>query len=354
MSVSELSSHASEWMRGTGPESDVIISSRVRLARNLAGFLFLSRASQTQQQEILRLCHQHIFEADAPACPTKRILWVDLSHSSSLDRQLLVERHLISRQHSKGGAPRGVAVSGDESASIMVNEEDHLRLQVLYSGMRLDQCYARANELDDTLEARLDFGYCSELGYFTACPTNLGTGIRVSVMLHLPALKLTGEVEKVRRATRDMHLAVRGFYGEGTESIGDFFQISNQSTLGRSEEEILSDFQDVIIPKVIEYEQKARRTLVEKRPLVLDDKVHRALGTLSSARMLGSEEALYMLSLLRLGITLERIDSIPITTVNELFLLTQPAHLQKIVGQTLNGSQRRECRARFVRERLGV
>ncbi|MEX0741758.1 MAG: ATP--guanido phosphotransferase, partial [Phycisphaeraceae bacterium] len=242
----------------------------------------------------------------------------------------------------------------DESFAIMVNEEDHIRLSCLRAGLQLEDAYEHANRLDDTLESRMDFAYSSRLGYLTACPTNLGTGIRVSVMLHLPGLKLTGEIDKLRRAAKDMHLAVRGFYGEGTEAVGDLFQISNQTTLGRSEQQILDDFSDVVIPEMIEYEQRAREALAEDRPAVLDDKIFRALGTLSHARLLGSEEALYLLSYLRLGVSLNRTASVSLSTVNELFLLSQPAHLQKIAGQELTGPERREYRATFVRKRLGM
>ncbi len=349
MSLKQLSEHASEWLRGGGPESDVVISSRVRLARNLAGFPFLPKASEAQQRELAELCRDRLMQCEA----VPEVLWVDLNDSPALDRQLLVERHLISRQHSQGKVPRGVAIGLDESVAVMVNEEDHLRLQVLRSGLRLNDVFEAANRLDDALEAKVDFAFSRRFGYLTACPTNVGTGLRTSVMLHLPALKLTGEIDKVKRAAKDMHLAVRGFYGEGTESVGDFFQISNQSTLGRAEQEILGDFTETVIPQIIEYERAARQALADRRPAVLDDKIYRAYGVLKHARMLGSEEALYLLSHLRLGTTMQRLSEVDLATVNELFLLTQPAHLQKIARKTLNGSERREYRARFVRERLG-
>lgn len=350
MNMAGLGKTASQWLRGDGPRSDVVVSSRVRLARNIAGYPFLSRASEAQRNEVLNTAQQKILDAGL----SEQLLWIPLAESSPLDRQVLSERHMISRQHGQGDLPRGVALSSEESFAIMINEEDHLRLSALRSGLQLEQAYEHANRLDDTLESRIDFAYSSRLGYLTACPTNLGTGIRVSVMLHLPGLKLTGEVEKLRRAAKDMHLAVRGFYGEGTEAVGDLFQISNQTTLGRSEQQILEDFCDVVIPEMIEYEQRSREALAEQRPAVLDDKIYRALGTLSSARLLGSEEALYLLSSLRLGVSLGRIASVSLSTVNELFLLTQPGHLQKVAGQELTGPERREFRATYVRERLGV
>ena len=350
MGLAELSEHGSSWIRGEGPQGDVVLSSRVRLARNVAGYPFLNRASEVQRSDLLARCESHILDSKL----ARQMLWVDLTQSTKLDRRLLVERYLISHQHSQGRAPRGVAISSDESIAIMVNEEDHLRLQVLRSGMQLDDAYAQADRADDTLESRLDFAYSSKLGYLTACPTNAGTGIRVSVMLHLPALKLTGEIERLQRAAKDMHLAVRGFYGEGTESVGDLFQVSNQTTLGRSEKQILADFQRSIIPHMIEYEQRARQALAERRSVVLDDRIWRAWGALSQARLLGSEEAMALLSHLRLGVCMGRIDHVPLATLNELYLLTRPAHLQKIAGQPLAGPERHEFRATYVRQRLGV
>lgn len=349
MTLERLSGHVGDWLAGHGPHSDIVVSSRVRLARNVAGYPFLTRASDLQKRQIAELCEQRLTEAGIDP----NLLWVDLERATRSDRQLLAERHLVSRQHTDGRHPRGVAISGDETVSVMVNEEDHLRIQVLRSGAQLGDVYARADQIDDKIEMNLDYAFSPRFGFLTACPTNVGTGIRVSVMLHLPALKLTGEIEKVQRAARDMHLAVRGFYGEGTESVGDLFQISNQTTLGRCEREVLADFQDVIIPQIISYEQEARRALGERRPVVLDDKINRAWGLLRHARLLGSEETLYLLSHLRLGVTSGRLREVDMATINELMLLVQPAHLQAMAGRSLNGTERREYRATFVRNRLG-
>jgi protein arginine kinase len=218
--------------------------------------------------------------------------------------------------------------------------------------LQLEEAWEQISAIDDTLESKLDFCFHPRFGYLTACPTNVGTGIRVSVMLHLPALKLTGEIKKVFRAAKDMRLAVRGLYGEGTEATGDFYQISNQTTLGKNEEEIISDFKHVVIPKIIDYEHHARRTLLNDRTVALDDKVCRALGTLRSARLLASEEVLFLLSHLRMGVNLGRIKDIDLRTINELFLLTQPAHLQKLQGRKLEGDLRRAARADFIRGKL--
>jgi protein arginine kinase len=279
-------------------------------------------------------------------------MYVDLDAAPDVDRQLLVERHLISKPHAAAEGARGVAVGENETISIMVNEEDHLRVQVLRSGLQLEEAWEQINQIDDKLESKLDFSFHPRFGYLTACPTNVGTGIRVSVMLHLPALKLTGEIEKVFRAAKDMRLAVRGLYGEGTEATGDFYQISNQTTLGKTEDEIISDFKHLVIPKIIDYEHHARRTLVNDRTVALDDKVCRALGILRTARLMASEETLFLLSHLRMGINLGRIKDIDVKTINELFLLTQPAHLQKIQGRKLEGDVRRAVRADYIRSRL--
>jgi protein arginine kinase len=350
MKLSDLTSRAGEWLRGSGPRSEIVISSRIRLARNIAGMTFLSRCTRTQRAE----CEERARHAIVDAKLADRVLYVNLEKSPELDRQLLVERHLISKPHAAAEGARGVAITEDETVSIMVNEEDHLRIQVLRSGLQLEQAWEQISEIDDALESRLEFAFNPKFGYLTACPTNVGTGIRVSVMLHLPALKLTGEIEKVFRAAKDMRLAVRGLYGEGTEATGDFYQVSNQTTLGKDEHEIIDEFRNVVIPKIIDYETQARKMLRDDRLPALDDKVFRALGLLRSARLLSSEEVLFMLSHLRMGVNLSRIKDVDIKTINELFLMTQPAHLQRLMGRKIDGDVRRAARADLVRQRLGA
>jgi len=328
--------------------SDIVISSRIRLARNIAGFPFLSRASRHQRQVLETRIRDTILASEiAP-----QVLYVDLDNAPEIDRLLLVERHLISKPHAAAEGARGVAVAEDETVAIMVNEEDHLRIQVLRSGLQLEEAWEQISRIDDRLESKLDFSFHQRFGYLTACPTNVGTGVRVSVMLHLPALKLTGEIEKVFRAAKEMRLAVRGLYGEGTEATGDFYQISNQTTLGKSEQEIISEFRMSVVPKIVDYEYHARRMLLNDRTVALDDKVCRALGLLRSARLLASDETLFLLSHLRMGVNLGRVKEIDVRTLNELFLLTQPAHLQKIQGRKLEGDVRRAARADYIRQRL--
>jgi protein arginine kinase len=348
MKLGDLTNHAGEWLRGSGPQSEIVISSRIRLARNVGGVPFLTRATRPQRQALEHRVRDVLLESQI----SPQTLYVDLEKAPEIDRQLLVERHLISKQHALAEGARGVAIGENETLSIMINEEDHLRIQVLRSGLQLDEAWTQINAIDDTLEAKLDFAFHPRFGYLTACPTNVGTGIRVSVMLHLPALKLTGEIEKVFRAAKDLKLAVRGLYGEGTEATGDFYQISNQTTLGKSEEEIISEFRHVVIPKIIDYEHHARKTLVHDHTNALDDKVCRALGLLRSARLMASEETLFLLSHLRMGVNLGRVKDVDIRTINELFLLTQPAHLQKISGRKLEGDVRRGARAEYIRHRL--
>ncbi|GJQ28868.1 MAG: protein-arginine kinase [Phycisphaerae bacterium] len=353
--------HLPEWLRGEGEAADVVLSSRVRLARNLAGVLFASKATPSDRQRSMELCRDQI----ASAGLAERLAWEPLAKAPPQNRALLVERHLISKQLSRGksaagGAddPRGVAFSiPDERLAIMVNEEDHLRIQTIRSGLALATAWADADAIDDKLEAGLEYAFSPRFGYLTACPTNVGTGLRMSAMLHLPALRLTGDIEKVKRAASDMNLAVRGFYGEGSEAVGDLYQLSNQTTFGKSEAEILSLLEAEILPRVIEYERIARRELLAKRRIPLEDHVWRARGILSNARLLTTEEAMQALSLVRLGV-LTGVTPAPdpaaeVRLVHLLWLYVQPAHLQRAFGREMDQEQRRAARAALVRSRLG-
>ncbi len=350
MKLADLTHHTGEWLRGDGPMGDVVISSRIRLARNLAGMPFLTRCSAAQQRELAQKLHQEILTAKIAS----DVFYIDIENAGELDRQLLVERHLISRQHADGSHPRGVGVSGDETIAVMVNEEDHLRIQVLRCGLQLQDAYSEINRIDDKLEERLDFAFHPRYGYLTVCPTNVGTGMRVSVMLHLPGLKMTGEIEKAFRAAQDMRLAIRGLYGEGTEASGDFFQISNQTTLGKSEEQTIEQFVEQLLPQFIEYERHAREGLLSKRPEAIDDKICRSVALLRAARTISSDETMYLLSLLRLGVNLNRVSGVDLATVNELFLLTQPGHLQKMLDCQMSPKDRGIARADYIRKRLGI
>lgn len=338
-----------DWLTSAGSDSDVVVSSRVRIARNLAGLPFVNRCTPDQRAEILRRCRHQIHESGV----AKQVMWSDVHKLPLIDRTLLVERHLMSKEHAKGDQARGIAVSyPDERLSIMVNEEDHLRVQVLLSGLAIDEAWRLADEADDRLEAGLDFAFSARFGYLTACPTNVGLAMRMSVMLHLPGLKLTGEIEKVRRAAKDMALTVRGFYGEGSEAAGDLYQVSNQTTLGKAEADTMRELAAEIIPQVVQYERDARRRLMERKRRVIEDAVFRALGILRSARLLPPEEALTLLSFIRLGVLTGLVPAIKEQTVNQLVVLTQPSHLQRLTGKEMDQQKRREARADLVRERL--
>jgi protein arginine kinase len=235
-----------------------------------------------------------------------------------------------------------------------VNEEDHLRLQCIRSGLALEKVWGEIDALDDMLEQGLEYAYSPRWGYLTGCPTNVGSGARFSVMLHLPALKLTGNIDKVKRAASDMALAVRGFYGEGSEAAGDFYQISNQTTLGKPEQVLLDNLQREILPKVIEYERAARKSLLEKRRVHLEDQVCRAVGVLGAARLLTTEESMQLLSQLRLGVVTGIVSDVDARVVNQLMLLAQPAHLQRVIGKEMDQEHRRAARAELIRSRLST
>ncbi len=338
-----------QWLSNDGPELDVVLSSRVRLARNLTGFRFTNAANRDELQQVLSLA-----ETNATRLPMfDSLVWVALQELDRTQRALLVERHLISRNLLKrGDDPTAVIISPDESLSIMVNEEDHFRIQMMQSGFQLSTVYQTINEIDDQLEDRLQFAFHKRFGYLTACPTNIGTGIRVSVMLHLPGLTLTNEIERVRRAARDMHLAVRGFYGEGSEALGDLFQISNQTTFGKTEQNLLEEFENKVIPQIIEYERQARQILIKKRAALLEDRVYRALGILRGARLIKASEAMKLLSHVRLGIALGYVPKLKPGLIQRLILLSQPAHLQYTVGKKLNQAIRSQARASVIRKHL--
>jgi protein arginine kinase len=345
MNLDDLIRTSGEWLRGTGPESDIVMCSRIRLARNLADFPFTNRASRGEKAEI-----ESTFKAiiDNEAFD---LSYLDVNAMTPLERQFLVERQLISRELATAEGPRGVAIGPSENISTMVNEEDHLRIQVMLSGFSLHDIWERINRLDDQLEGQIAYAFSQQLGYLTACPTNVGTGIRVGVMLHLPALVQTKQIDKVFRALQKINLAVRGLYGEGTQAFGDFYQISNQQTLGKSEVELIRNLSDVV-PQIIQYERTARQALLNERRQHLHDQVSRAYGVLKTAQTISSEETMHLLSSVRMGINLGLIDDLAIATVNELFIQTQPSHLQKIQGTELGVEERNVARASYLRSRL--
>ncbi len=347
MEIKDLSDNTGEWLRGTGKESDIVISSRIRLARNITGYPFLSRANLKQRKEVESLLRKTIIERNI----ARDVSYVNLNQATAVDKLLLVERHLISKEHAEGEGERGVAFGKSETVSLMINEEDHLRIQVIRSGFELKNTWDIIDEIDNILGESLSFAFSSRFGFLTACPTNVGTGMRVSVMLHLPALGMTKHIEKVFNAVGKLGLVVRGLYGEGTKVSGDLYQISNQFALGKSEKEILSIIESVI-PRITSYERMARKALVMESKDQLEDRIWRSYGMLKAARMITSEEILQLLSQVRMGVNLGLIEEIEMQTLNELFVLTLPAHLQKLQGCELDSAQRNVIRASYVRKRL--
>jgi len=343
--LDDLTRSIGEWLRGIGPESDIVISSRIRLARNLADFPFISRATPQDRSQIENVLRESVRAVG------EDLLYIDVEGLNGIDRQFLVERQLISREHAEAQGARAVAIDQCEKFSVMVNEEDHLRIQVMQSGLDLQNAWERINRIDDILEGRVVYAYHDRLGYLTACPTNVGTGMRVSVMLHLPALVITRQIEKVFRSLQKISLAVRGLYGEGSQAMGDFYQISNQITLGRSEEELIKQVGD-IVPVIIDYERQARDFLVRESHENLHDRVSRAYGILRNAQTISSEETMHLLSSVRMGVNLGLIEDLAIPKVNELFIHTQPAHLQKLSGVELDTADRNIERARYLRRHL--
>jgi protein arginine kinase len=319
------------WTDEENPDADVVVTSRARLARNLTGFPFVNQATESQRWEIVQLLKSLQLQSHSG----DELVWVDMAQASARDRQLLYERHLVSRQFVENELPRAVAVGDEESLSLMVNEEDHLRMQVLLPGLRLNEAFERVCEIDRNIESVADIAVHPRWGYLTACPTNLGTACRFGVMLHLPGLRLTNEMERVRRAAKDLHLAVRGFHGEGSESSGDFYQVSNQVTLGMTETDLLDEFLNRVVPQIVEYERASRQMLISRNEPLLDDRVHRALGTMRTARLLGIEEAMKLLSRIRLGIALGRICDVRMSTIQRLFLQLQPAHLHQRLPEVM-------------------
>ena len=347
MSLAEPLEGIGAWMTGGGRDSDVVISSRVRLARNTVGHSFVGRASKEERNELVRVLREAVERAGiAPDA-----VYLDLEDLTPAERLLLVERHLISREHADAEGPRGVLVARDETLSIMVNEEDHLRMQVLRGGFDLDAAWGAMNIVDDAIEKEISYAFDAQYGFLTACPTNIGTGLRVSVMLHLPALTMTRELQRVFNAAAKIDFIVRGLYGEGTQGHGDFFQVSNQKTLGRSEEEILGNLNNVI-PQIVRYERKVRHAMFSEHRRQVEDRVWRAYGILCNARMITSEETLHLLSQVRLGGDLGLLKDVNTATINRLFILTRPAHLQKMEGRELSPQERDMVRADFLRKHL--
>ncbi len=345
--VNDLLYHTSEWLKGSGPNSDIVISSRIRLARNLSDIPFPHRANKKQSQEAMDVIKEAIKKVNY----LKKTLFLKLQDLDVLDKQFLIERHLMSYEHAKTANHKALILDENEIVSIMINEEDHLRCQVMQSGFNLFEAWNIINGIDDALSKQLNFGFSPELGYLTACPTNTGTGMRGSVMLHLPALVMTRQINRVLAAIAKLSFTTRGLYGEGTEASGNFFQVSNQVSLGHNEEEIISNING-LIRQIIDQEEQTRESLAVQDKSTLEDKICRSFGILKSAYIISSQETVDLLSALRLGCDLGIIKDIDRRSINELFLITQPAHLQKIEGKKLSAQERDLKRADIIRSKL--
>src|SRR5215467_7316333 len=333
--------------RRKGPFDRIVMSSRVRLARNLKDAAFPGWAKKPERVRVLELIQPAV-----QALPEMKDAFAESMDSlSTLDKQILVERHLISREHAAKSAGSGLVLNRDETLCFMINEEDHLRMQALRPGLQLRQAWSAIDQADSALEKRLEYAFSPDLGYLTACPTNIGTGIRVSAMLHLPGLVLGEQINPIIQSVNKLGLAVRGLYGEGTEALGNVFQVSNQMTLGESESAIVERLEKVLA-QIIEHEENARGSLLEKKPKMVFNHIGRAYGILANAHSISSKETMNLLSLMRLGTDLGLFPGSDRSLTDELFILTQPAHLQKQHTEKLSAEERDLLRADMVRERL--
>jgi protein arginine kinase len=348
MKLEDLINRTGEWLRGTGPYSHIVMSSRIRLARNLANLPYPNKASKKELVEVLDIIEKAVKDINY----FKSSTIFRMNDLDNIDKQFLVERHLMSHEHAVNVEGKAVIVSQEEVLSVMVNEEDHLRIQVMQSGLNLDETWKIINMVDDNLSQRLSYSYSPSWGYLTACPTNAGTAMRGSVMLHLPALVMTKQVNKVLTAIAKLSFASRGFYGEGTQARGNFYQISNQVSLGHSEEDILQNING-LIRQIIDQEEQARQALMIQNKPMLEDKIFRSWGILRNAYIISSQETIEHLSMVRLGIDMEIINKIDRRIINELFIMIQPAHLQKIEGKKVSAAARDTKRASLIREKLG-
>ena len=341
-----LSNRDCQWIRG-GADGDVILSTRVRLARNIAGYPFLSRASGREVARIEELMRGKITGADI----AEDLEYYRIDEMGAVERQVLVERHLIGQEHADRHGPGGVAFTRDETLSIMVNEEDHLRVQIMGPGMDLRRAFERVREIDQALAEVIPFAFSAKFGYLTACPTNVGTGLRASVLVHLPALSMAREMDRIVGLCQDRDLSLRGLYGEGSQASADLYELSNQVTLGKKEMEIVSGVKSAV-QEIAGRERDARDLFMEKDHDKLGGRVGRALELLQSAGELSVEESLNFLSQVRLGVECGLLREVDGELVNRLLLLTLPAHLQTMEGEEIERLERNRLRARYLKDEL--
>lgn len=343
-----LKSKAPGWMDVKGLDADIVLSTRIRLARNLDGFRFPLSFTEQEAQQVNDLVTEAVMALNTKE---KKFTHFAINEMPALQRQVLVEKHLISPLLAKKEKSASVLLSNDETVSLMVNEEDHLRIQCLTPGLQIMETYEKATKIDNELEKELPYAFNEQFGYLTSCPTNVGTGLRASVMMHLPALTMSKKIKVVTQMLARLGMVVRGIYGEGSENLGNIYQISNQVTLGRSEEEILEDLQEVAI-QIIKNERGAREALLKNSRIVLEDRFNRSLGTLKYAHILTTEEAAACLSNVRLGVDTGIIQEVPLHVLNECMILLQPGFVQQYAGTTLQANERDIYRAKLLREKF--
>jgi protein arginine kinase len=344
-----LNQAVSSWMNEEGPDSDIVLSSRIRLARNLEAYNFPTLFSHEEAKQMISDMENLLEKGTLPKFGKLELLKID--EMQPLQKRVLVEKHLISPNLAEDSPHGAVLLSENEEVSIMINEEDHIRIQCLFPGLQLAQALEAANEIDDWIEQHLQYAFDEKLGYLTSCPTNVGTGLRASLMMHLPGLILTQQISRIIPAINQLGFVVRGIYGEGSEALGNIFQISNQITLGKAEEDICRDLMGVV-SQIISQERSAREALRKTSNIQLEDRVFRSLGVLTNCRIIESKEAARCLSDVRLGIDMGYIKNISKTILNELMILTQPGFLQQYAGGPLRPHERDIRRAALIRERF--
>lgn len=336
------------WVSADGPERDIVLSSRIRLARNIEKLNYPNRAKPAEKAEVTKRVIETLSRQEQV-----KLLYMDVNDLPVLERELMVEKHLISPIHAQEGSEKGIFLADQENICIMINEEDHIRIQVLMPGLQLGKAWEIAGELDDLLEEKLDYAFSEKWGYLSTCPTNTGSGLRASVMVHLPALNLTNNIAKMLGAVSQLGLAVRGLYGEGSESVGNIYQISNQLTLGHSEHDIIDNLKGVT-KQIIDQEKQARQLLLQKMEFKVKDQFRRSLGLLKYAYQISSQESMKLLSNVKLGIDMGIIDDVDSGVLSELMVLIRPAHIQKIEGKELDETARDIKRAELIQARLNM
>ena len=346
--IDELLAEPVHFLNEKAPGSPVVISSRIRLARNIRNYPFPTAADKTVAHEVAELVALAIKRSGALG---KKYWSTNAGLLDDMEKAVLLERHLASRELLRGGAEQALHIAKSRNCSVMVNEEDHLRLQALMPGLQLDRCFQKVSELDDKLSSQLDIAYDATLGYLTACPSNLGTGVRVSVMLHLPALAMDNDIKPLESGLSKLGFTIRGMFGEGSEYLGHFYQISNQHTLGESEPEIIAHLQRVI-DQIIEQEESMRCKLFEHRRSELLDAVGRSYGILKYGYMISAKEAFKALSLVRLGVDMKMFSSLGISNINKLFISICSGHLQHQAGRSLAENEEKSFRAQLIREKF--